>query len=179
MQAALVMTVVTVQMILVVLIKTIQVAARGEICVAEERLSGDGLLSCIFKVSNYIDYMSVRSRPRGFAADSIEPVTRGVAMKLVGIMSLTEDRTKVRDLLRDQGVQIYSEIEILGHSTESIATIGWFATSEELPEYASLCFAIVQDDNADSVFAAISALPEHENSDHPIRAFLVPVERMI
>ena len=100
-------------------------------------------------------------------------------MKLVGIMSLTEDRTMVRDLLRDQGVQIYSEIEILGHSTESISTIGWFATSEELPEYASLCFAIVQDDNADSVFAAISALPEHENSDHPIRAFLVPVERMI
>ena len=100
-------------------------------------------------------------------------------MKLIGIMSLTEDRAKVRDLFRDQGVQIYSETEILGHSTESVAKFGWFTTPAETPEYASLCFAIVDDESADSVFAAISALQEPESGDHPVRAFLVPVERMI
>lgn len=38
-------------------------------------------------------------------------------MKLLGIMSLKEQRTVVRDLLRAHDVAIYSETEILGHST--------------------------------------------------------------
>ena len=78
-------------------------------------------------------------------------------MKLVGIMSLKEHRSVVRDLLRAQDVQIYSETEILGHSTESIARIGWFAAGEESPEYSTLCFAIMPDANAEAVFAGIEA----------------------
>jgi hypothetical protein len=99
-------------------------------------------------------------------------------MKLVGIMSLKEHRTVVRDLLRSQDVQIYSETEILGHSTESIAKIGWFATGEESPEYSTLCFAIMPDASAEAAFAAIEAFVREHPSDHPLRAFLVPIERM-
>lgn len=100
-------------------------------------------------------------------------------MKLVGIMSLSEDRAKVRNLFENQGVQIYSETDILGHSTESMAKYGWFATPRETPEYASLCFAIVPDASAEAVVAAIASLQEQEPSDHPVRAFTVPVETMI
>jgi hypothetical protein len=99
-------------------------------------------------------------------------------MKLVGIMSLKENRNVVRDLLRSQDVQIYSETEILGHSTESIASIGWFATGEESPEYSTLCFAIMRDANAESVFAGIEGYVRDHPSDHPLRAFVVPIERM-
>jgi hypothetical protein len=101
-------------------------------------------------------------------------------MKLVGIMSLKAQRDQVRDLLRDQGVQIYSETDILGHSTETIARIGWFAASPASPEYSTLCFAIVPDENAEAVFDAIAALRDGgSDAEHPIRAFLVPVERMV
>lgn len=100
-------------------------------------------------------------------------------MKLIGIMSLTEDRAKVRGLLENQGVQIFSETDILGHSTESMAKYGWFTTPQGTPEYASLSFAIVPDESAEAVVAAIAALQKQEPSDHPVRAFIVPVETMI
>jgi len=101
-------------------------------------------------------------------------------MKLVGIMCLEEHRPQVRDLLRDQGLQIYSETSILGHSTETIARIGWFAASEPTPDYSTLMFAIVPDDNAGAVYDAIVALRARIGEvDHPVRAFVVPVERMI
>jgi hypothetical protein len=101
-------------------------------------------------------------------------------MKLVGIMSLAQHRDQVRDLLRGQGLQIYSEADILGHSTETIASIGWFAASRPTPDYSTLSFAIVPDENADQVCDAIAGLRESMGeTDHPVRAFLVPVERMI
>ena len=99
-------------------------------------------------------------------------------MKLVGIMSLAEQRDVVRDLLRTHDVQIYSETAILGHSTESIARIGWFAAGQEIPEYSTLCFAIMNDESATVVFASIEQFVRENPGDHPIRAFVVPVERM-
>ncbi|MEZ4387870.1 MAG: hypothetical protein R3D98_09885 [Candidatus Krumholzibacteriia bacterium] len=100
-------------------------------------------------------------------------------MKLIGVMSLQDDREVVRGLLRDRGVSIYSETEIVGHSTESIARIGWFTRPNEWPDYAALSFAIVPDEAADGVFEAIAARQASHPGDHPIRAFVVPVERMV
>ena len=100
-------------------------------------------------------------------------------MKLVGIMSLKEHRRKVREVLKNQGVQIFSETDILGHTTETLARIGWFATPQQTPEYSTLCFAIVPDENAAPILDAIAALGPEDDSGHPIRAFMVPVERMI
>jgi hypothetical protein len=85
----------------------------------------------------------------------------------------------VRDLLRTHDVQIYSEASITGHTTETIVRFGWFIAGGEQPEYSTLSFAIVPAANADSVFASIAELSRREQSDHPIRAFLVPVERMV
>jgi nitrogen regulatory protein PII len=100
-------------------------------------------------------------------------------MKLVGIMSLKEHRNIVRNVLQDQGVQIFSETDILGHTTETLARVGWFATPKQSPEYSTLCFAIVPDENAEPILDAIAALGPTDDSGHPIRAFMVSVERMI
>lgn len=100
-------------------------------------------------------------------------------MKLIGVMSLRKDRDVVRELLRDRGVSIYSEVDIVGHSTESIARYGWFTTPNENPEYGALAFAIVPDDDAEAVYDGIAARQADDHTDHPIRAFLVPVEKMI
>ncbi|MDD5718226.1 MAG: hypothetical protein PHQ53_00890 [Candidatus Krumholzibacteria bacterium] len=100
-------------------------------------------------------------------------------MKLVGIMSLKEHRRIVRDVLQNQGVQIFSETDILGHTTETLAKIGWFATPQATPEYSTLCFAIVPDENAGPILDAFAKLGPTDDTGHPIRAFLVPVERMV
>lgn len=100
-------------------------------------------------------------------------------MKLIGIMSLQEDRGAVRELLRDRGVSIYSETEIFGHSTETIARFGWFSTPHESPAYGSLSFAIVPDEEAESLFTAIGEFQRQQDTEHPVRAFLVPVDKMI
>lgn len=100
-------------------------------------------------------------------------------MKLIGIMSMQDDRAAVRDLLRDRGVTIYSETDITGHSTETIARYGWFARPAEAATYAALSFAIVPDDAATAVFEAIAAHQQASPGDHPIRAFIVPVEKMV
>jgi hypothetical protein len=100
-------------------------------------------------------------------------------VKLVGIMSVQEKKAVVRDLLKERGIEIYSETDILGHTPATIAQHGWFATARETPEYSSLSFAILPDDAAEAVFAEIERLAAVDESDHPLRAFLVPVERMV
>lgn len=100
-------------------------------------------------------------------------------MKLIGIMSLREHREAVREMFRDRGVSIYSETDIVGHSSQTIASFGWFTTPHETPEYGSLAFAIVPDSAADAIYTAIASRQEREPSDHPIRAFIVDVEKMV
>jgi hypothetical protein len=100
-------------------------------------------------------------------------------MKLISIMSLRDERQAVRDLLASHEVKIYSETEILGHATDSIARYGWFATPKNVPEYSALYFAIVTDEEADAVFAEVAELSRANEGDHPVRAFLVPVEKMV
>ncbi len=100
-------------------------------------------------------------------------------MKLVGVMSLQEDRDRIRELMKRHNVQIYSEAQIVGHTPQTVAKFGWFATPDEIPSYGTLCFAIIADDAAAAIVAEIRRIGESEHSDHPIRAFLVPVEAMV
>jgi hypothetical protein len=100
-------------------------------------------------------------------------------MKLVGIMSVQEDRPRIRDLMKRHAVQIYSETPITGHTTQTVEKFGWFATPEESPSYGTLAFAIIDDHAAQAIVAAIIEQGAKEPSDHPIRAFLVPVETMV
>jgi hypothetical protein len=100
-------------------------------------------------------------------------------MKLVGVMSLREDRQKIRDIMKKHDVQIYSETAIVGHTPTSVAKFGWFATTDENPSYATLCFAIIADEAARSASRSRRRSPGRDQSDHPIRAFLVPVEHMV
>jgi hypothetical protein len=100
-------------------------------------------------------------------------------MKLVGVRSLQADRPTIRDIMKKHEVQIYSETAIVGHTPASVAKFGWFATTDETPSYATLCFAIIADEAAAAIVGEIGKLSERERSDHPIRAFLVPVEHMV
>jgi hypothetical protein len=99
-------------------------------------------------------------------------------MKLIGIMSLEKDKAAVRKLFEKQGVQIYSETEIMGHTVSTLEKYGWWP-STDVPVYSSLCFAIVPDEQAEEIMEGMSRLSTDEETEHPIRAFQVDVERMV
>ena len=100
-------------------------------------------------------------------------------MKLVGVMSLQEEKEFVRELFERHQVQIYSETAISGHTLKTIRSHGWFATDKELPYYSTLCFAIIDDQHAEAIMAEMERHKQGDDSEHPIRAFLVDVEKMI
>jgi hypothetical protein len=99
-------------------------------------------------------------------------------MKLIGIMNLDTDQPAVRKLFEKHGVQIYSEMDITGHTVTTLEKYGW-RPSRDVPVYSSLCFAIISKERADGIMDEISQLSEKDDSGHPIRAFQVDVERMI
>ena len=100
-------------------------------------------------------------------------------MKLIGLMSLEEDKETVHELFEKHGVQLFSETEIKGHTLSTIEKYGWWPTDRSVPVYSSLCFAVVPRLRADDIMAEIEKRAERDSSPHPIRAFQVDVERMI
>jgi hypothetical protein len=102
-------------------------------------------------------------------------VTEEATMKLIGIMNLEKDKTAVRKLFEKHGVQIYSEMEITGHTVATIEKYGWRPT-RDVPVYSSLCFAIIAGDRADEIMSDIARMSQVDDSGHPVRAF--QVERM-
>jgi hypothetical protein len=99
-------------------------------------------------------------------------------MKLIGVMSLEKDKKSVRELFEKHGVQIFSEMEISGHTVTTIKEYGWWP-SKTVPVYSTLCFAIISKLRADEIMEEISRMSESDESGHAIRAFQVDVEKMV
>jgi hypothetical protein len=100
-------------------------------------------------------------------------------MKLIGVMSLDEVKEDVHQLFERHGVQIFSEMEIKGHTLSTIQKYGWWPTDRSVPVYSALCFAVIPKLRADEIMGEIEKLADKDESAHPIRAFQVDVERMI
>jgi hypothetical protein len=103
----------------------------------------------------------------------------GDNMKMIGLMSLEKDKSKLRRIFEQNNVQIFSEIEITGHTLNTLARYGWASSTQDVPLYSALCFAIIPEKHARAVMDAIEELAGTDESGHPIRAFQVDVERMI
>ena len=102
-------------------------------------------------------------------------------MKLISVMSLTAYRDQVRGLFDEHNVQIYSETDIVGHSSDTIQQYGWWSFDRDGTNmYSVLFFAVLPADKASEIMASIEALRNtEENPGHPIRAFQVNVEKMV
>ncbi|RMF68739.1 MAG: hypothetical protein D6743_02970 [Calditrichaeota bacterium] len=101
-------------------------------------------------------------------------------MKLIVLMSLTDYRDKVRKMFEKHEVKIYSEVEITGHTSETIQRYGWWVfEKEDVPMQSTLFFAVISKEKADEILADISALRAECDPDHPPRAFQVNVEKMV
>ncbi|MBN2433574.1 MAG: hypothetical protein JXQ27_19060 [Acidobacteria bacterium] len=100
-------------------------------------------------------------------------------MKMIGLMSLEKDKAQLRQIFEENNVQIFSEMEITGHTLNTITRYGWAASTQDVPMYSSLCFAIIPELEAHAVMDEIQAMARRDTSGHPIRAFQLDVEKMI
>lgn len=100
-------------------------------------------------------------------------------MKLIALMCLENCSKEARKVFEDYDVKIFSQIEISGHTSDKSMNYGSWASSHDLTIYSSLCFAIVPKEKADEIMNAIDKISKDDETGHPIRAFLMDVERMI
>jgi hypothetical protein len=100
-------------------------------------------------------------------------------MKLLGIMSLAQDRDQVIEIFERHEIQIFSETEIAGHTPSTIKEYGWWPASKDAVTYSTLFFAIIPEDKADAIMAEMSTLKKDSTHKHPITAFQVDVEKMV
>lgn len=100
-------------------------------------------------------------------------------MKMICIMCLEHCSKQVRKVFKDLEVSVVSELEVKGFSSEKRSQARWWPGDHELPTYSSLCFAIVTQDKATEIMDQIEEMTKADEEGHPMRAFLLDVERMI
>jgi len=100
-------------------------------------------------------------------------------MKLIGVMSLKAYRDHVRKVFEKHDIKIYSELEITGHTTDTIKRYGWWSLDTDVPLYSTMYFAIVKKEKADALMNDISCLEGECDPDHTPKAFQIDVEKMV
>jgi len=101
-------------------------------------------------------------------------------MKLIAILSIDECHEVLRKLFYAHGVDILSEVDIKGYPMPDADgdRPSWFSASLSAV-YSTLSFAFTDDDKADSLMDALETFACEGEPDHPVHAFLLPVERMV
>jgi hypothetical protein len=100
-------------------------------------------------------------------------------MKLIGLMSLAQYRDNVRKFFEKHEVQIYSELDISGHTADTIKNYGFWIFDKDDSIYSVLFFAVVKKEKADEIMAGITALRQEFDAQHPPRAYQIAVEKMV
>lgn len=102
-------------------------------------------------------------------------------MKLVAIMSVAAYADALHDLVRAHRIPVYSETDIRGYHTDTpsdVRRLGWFGRADT-PAYSHLAFAFLPDDAAQGLLDTIAEHNATHDLDHPLRAFLMPVEQAV
>lgn len=101
-------------------------------------------------------------------------------MKLIGLMSLDQYHERVRKVFEAHDVQIYSEVEITGHTSDTIKNYGWWVFEKEgIPLFSTLFFAVVADAKAAEIMESMIDFQKNCDPHHPPRVFQVNVEKML
>ncbi len=100
-------------------------------------------------------------------------------MKLIVLMSLNEYKEQIRKVFVEHNVEIYSEVEVTGHTAETIRRYGFWHSEKDLPLFSTLYFALVPKEKADEVMNDLEKKDWESDIGRPPRAFQVDVERVI
>ena len=100
-------------------------------------------------------------------------------MKMIGLMSLAQYRDQVRKYFEKHDIQIYSELDVNGHTADTIKHYGWWVFDKETAINSVLFFAIIANDKAEEIMAGIAELGKKFDPAHPPRAYQINVEKLI
>lgn len=99
-------------------------------------------------------------------------------MKLLIVAALKEYRRTVADILQHAEIKVFSVTETVGYKGDHQLNLldEWFSAGEE--NFDSIfIFSFTTDDKAGNALEMIRRYNTDNQSDFPIRAFVVPVEQ--
>lgn len=98
-------------------------------------------------------------------------------MKLLIITSIKECQETVGQIFKETGIQVFSMSEIAGFKEGSSTsfTDNWFGSGGDSYDSIML-FSFTEKEKAEKALELIKKYNEKEETDFPIRGFIVPVE---
>lgn len=91
--------------------------------------------------------------------------------KMMMLLYLEDDDTRVTQLLTEHGVMAWSRIPLDGYGP---GMAGWYGTVA--PFRSRMAFTVVPDDRVDLLLEAVRDLDGLADPKHPVHALVMPVE---
>jgi len=101
-------------------------------------------------------------------------------MKLLIVTAVAEFEKEILRLFKKANIESFSESHIDGYKnpTSMVRTASWFP-SEKSGVESSLFFSFTQEENIDGLFILIKEFNQNLETNNPIRAVVVPIEKFI
>jgi hypothetical protein len=101
-------------------------------------------------------------------------------MKLVIVTAVEAFHKDVLKLFKEAGIESFSESEIDGYKNTPtlLATSNWFP-SEKGGNESNMFFSFTDEQHIDALFDLIKTYNTHLETNNPIRAIVVPIEKFI
>jgi hypothetical protein len=101
-------------------------------------------------------------------------------MKLLLVTSVEQFEKEIPKLFRKANIENYSESDISGfkNPTTMLRTASWFPSDTGGVE-SSLFFSFTDEANIDLLFELIKEFNQHLETNNPIKAIVVPIEKFI
>ncbi|MFS4415086.1 hypothetical protein [Maribacter sp. 2307ULW6-5] len=101
-------------------------------------------------------------------------------MKLVIVTAVDEYKKEVIDLFRRAGIENFSESDVEGHKTTATNNLvsSWFAREGSRAD-SELFFSFAEEDTVDELFKLIKGFNQNLETNNPLKAVVVPIEKHI
>ncbi|RED43586.1 hypothetical protein DFQ10_105186 [Winogradskyella eximia] len=101
-------------------------------------------------------------------------------MKLVIVTAVEQYQKEVLKLFKKADIENFSSSEIDGHKNSSslLMASNWFP-AEKGGNESSMFFSFTDEEHIDSLFKAIKEFNENLETNNPIKAIVVPIEKFI
>ncbi len=101
-------------------------------------------------------------------------------MKLVMVTAVHEFQKDVLKLFKKANIESFSSSDIDGYKSVSsvLMASNWFSSLKGGTE-SSLFFSFTEEDNIDSLFNLIKEFNENLETNNPVRAIVLPIEKYI
>lgn len=101
-------------------------------------------------------------------------------MKLVILTAVESFQNDVSKIFKEAKIKSYSGSEIEGYKDQNglLATSSWFPNVKVYSE-SIMFFSFTEDENIDSLFELVKAYNKNMETNNPIRAVVLPIEKSI